>query len=249
MLKTRLGKTGLLVLIPFLLMFLFGKTVKVYADPPSPNQSASKFDHIEMPPMPGQVYKGPGEKAEDVGAGSLPPAVEKIEEQIKRETEILRKGSGVSGRAIESEAGSGPKASESQPEYGSRTLDRKEFEVLPKAIPMTEKQPTTTTGPSAADKGDVKPDIRAPSEDIPSGITDKSAGEAQESPASKDRSGVASESGPLKTSEKAQSETEYERRTSGGDENVTDFLLKRLIIFIVIGFVGFLLMRRYVFKS
>jgi uncharacterized protein YrrD len=48
---------------------------------------------------------------------------------------------------------------------------------------------------------------------------------------------------------KAQTKTEYAGRSAGGKVHDLTFFLKRLIIFAIIIAVGFLLMRKYVFRT
>ena len=51
-------------------------------------ETPTQFNEIEMPPMPGESYH---RKDKELGESSLPPEVKKIDEKIKKQTEVLRR--------------------------------------------------------------------------------------------------------------------------------------------------------------
>ena len=201
-------KSNILILISlfFLTFLFFGKPAGIH----------TAFA-VEMPPMPGQVYhkSEPGEESKDVE--SLPPAVKKMDEQIKRDTKVLRRGFSAPELEPKAESEPGPEY-EAKPEYSP---------PFPKATTKSGKeQPVAETKTSMPLKKEAQSDSYAPS-------GDKSAGDKTAGATSEDKSATGCAIGVA---------------TSGKISNI-GFFLKGLIIFSVVGTVGFLLLRKFVFKT
>jgi len=176
---------------------------------------------VEMPPVPGQVYhksSEPGQEPEDVE--SLPPAVKKMDEQIKQETKVLLRGFSTPELEPEAESKTEPEV-ESKPDQSNEgTPDSSPPSPEAEAKSGTE-QSVTETETSVSLEKETQSDSYAPSED-------KEAEVADEDQSSKVCAiGVA---------------------TSGKVSNI-GFFLKGLIIFTMVGIAGFALLRKFVFKT
>ena len=208
--------------------------------------SSSKFDHIETPPMPGQVKPGSDQEAEDSDA--MPPAVRELDQKIKRETEVLRRGlTGIApATETKSKSESSPTVSrESRSDAGSRTVETGDSKASSKGTSIRREKVSTGTAPvivrkptrpekSAGTMGKKTLASQKPSRDLPS---------------ENRRVGNVDTSVAAQTETKTQTKTEYASRPAGGKVHDLTFFLKRLIIFVIISAVGFLLMRKYVFRT
>lgn len=118
---------------------------------------------VETPPVPGQVYHKHGEEPED--AESLPPAVRKMDEQIKRDTKVLRRGFSAPELKPKAESESEPESwpeYEAEPEYSPPS---------PEAMTKSGKEPVAETKTSMPLKKDAQSDSYASSGDKATGAT------------------------------------------------------------------------------
>ena len=250
MVKLKLAQTKYIFLISLcLLIFSLSIPQRIFSE-----QSTSKFDRIETPPMPGQAYRKSGEKAED--SESLPPAVRKMDEQIKRETKVLRRGLTGTASESDSESESPPKPSviqESRQESRSGTV-RKDARgagsnvttkgaiqrpVRTKASVTTGKDTRTLSPTTTGDKAVNTVGKKSVESQKPS----------QGPSPQKNQTLSVSKPTSVKTEEKVQTGNDYEGITTGGKAHNLTFFLKRLIIFAIIAALGFLLIRKYVLRT
>ena len=244
-------RAGKVFLIPLLLViWILLHPVSSFSE-----KSSSKFGHIETPPMPGEASRGSGQKSEDTE--SLPPAVRELDQKIKRETEVLRRGltRNVPAPEPESEDESDPAVNrESASSDRSRSVETAKGSAPSGRTPASRKKASGGTA-SVGVRKQTRPSTPAPAAatEKPAGTSEKKALASrkisqdplpQNTRVSKVDTSVAS-----KTGTKAPTKIEYTGRTAGGKVHDLTFFLKRLIFFVIIIAVGFLLMRKYVFKT
>ena len=236
----------------FLLFFLNTPNRIIAAS--SSDKSSSKFDHIETPPMPGEVRRGSGQRTEETE--SLPPAVKEMDERIKKQTEVLRRGITRSEPEpeSESESTSGPATSqESESDSRSQTIKKSTRRALPQVTKSDrQKQPMRTKTPVTVRK-DTRPSTRTSSMDKNTSTVRNKSVASQKLPkdpqSAESRDSATGKPVSVKTESQVKTDTPYVSRPAGGKVHDLTFFLKRLIIFVIIAGVGFLLMRKYVFKT
>lgn len=230
------GKIDILDLI--LLLFLVSLFIQpIYAHAVSSSEgTASRFDNIEMPPVPGQVYGRPADKTREKEE-SLPPAVKEMDKQIRQETQVLRRGFHTPESKPEGQAGpeSGP-GYKAKPEY-SPSLPKTPTNKLVR--PKIEVPGSMMEGAQSGSYAPTESKAAGAKASAEKTITLKKAGGSTEkTPAAK------------KSGKKASGATSCAIGiTTAGKVSTVGSFLKGLIIFAVVGMVGFGLLRRYVLKN
>jgi len=243
MFKSNVFKPWLLFLFLFCLAFVFpGNSKNAFAAPPSPGQSDSQFDRIEMPPMPGQAYSGPEATPEDLE--SLPPAVKKMDEQIRRETKILKKGF----EPVVTE-----QMTKAQPQADAEVVEKqiKPTSGVVSTRPGQEpaKQPGVPGSPSAKTSYGVSDVTGGQSPRPLKSSSAKSQQTARDIKSSKQLSDTKVKATAVKAKTKASKNAEVKTEAVDKKSNDIYSLLKRLIVFTLVGAGGFVLIRKFVFKS
>jgi len=184
---------------------------------------------VSTPPVPGQVYHKSSESGEEPGdieslatedVESLPPAVQKMDELIKQETEVLQRGFNKPELEPDAESKAVPEP-EPEPEQSKET----EPDSIP-SLPEAEaesgtEQPVAENETNMSLQKEMQSDSYTPSEE-------KEAEVAAEDKSPKPCAiGVA---------------------TSDKKSNI-GFFLKGLIIFTTVGITGFAFLRKFVFKT